>query len=126
MINNQRKLYSNRVSLVIETHGITIVNGTPVEGGSDSVVWSGLGSIRYVRPRIQKSDPGDNVGMFEDPVSVIVYLPVEANPTEEMVVVDVDGVLGEPGLKLRQIRKPANVAGVSVNWELYLGVPTNV
>ena len=62
---------------------------------------------------------------MEDPVSLVCYLPVEAQPDESMLVVDVDGVVGEAGQRYHQSRKPANVGGANVYWELYLGLASN-
>lgn len=122
---NQYRLYTNRVSLVTEDTTTTVVSGTPTISTVETVHWTGKGSIQYVRPRIQKSIADEHAGTMEDPISVVAYLPAEATPDESMLLVDVDGVLGEPGKRYEQSRKPANVGGVSVYWELYLGQGVN-
>jgi hypothetical protein len=104
---------------------MTVVNGTPVLQESWETYWEGIGSIQYLRPRTQRSVPSISAGIAEDPVTVLVYLPFEAMPSEDMRVVDVDGVVGEAGNALRQSRQPANVGGLDVYWEVYLGKPTN-
>jgi len=42
-----------------------------------------------------------------------------------MALVDIEGVTGEANLTYRQSRRPANVGGINVYWELYLGLPSN-
>lgn len=122
---HQYKLFDNSVSLVTETTGMTLVNGTPTEGVTESTYWEGKGSIQYVRPRIQKSIADENMGTMEDPVSLVCYVPIEAEPDESMLVVDVDGVVGPAGQRYPQSRKPANVGGANVYWEMYLGLAVN-
>lgn len=122
---NQYRLYSNLVSLVTETTTTTVVNGTPTSSVVESVQWSGKGSIQYVRPRIQKSIADEHAGTMEDSISAVAYLPYEAMPDESMLLVDTDGVLGDPGQRYEQSRKPANVGGVNVYWEVYLGQGVN-
>lgn len=122
---NQYRLYTNRIALVTETTTTTVVNGTPQTNVTESVHWEGKGSIQYVRPRIQKSIADENAGTMEDPISAVAYIPYEALPNEAMLLVDVDGVLGEPGSRYEQSRVPANVGGVSVYWEVYLGQGVN-
>lgn len=126
LVPNQHKLYSNNIRLVSETVSVTLQNGTPESVVTQTTHWQGLGSIQYVRPRIQKAFGDENGGTIEDPISMIVYVPYEAMPNEGMVMVDVDGALGVPGQSYRQSRRPANVGGLSVYWEMYLGLPSNV
>ena len=125
LIRNQSKLYMNSLRLVSESTVTTLVNGTPETTTTQATHWEGLGSLQYVRPRIQKSMADVNQGTMEDPVSIVCYLPHVAEPTEGMVVVDLDGVLGDANQAYPQSRMPANVGGVSVYWELYLGLPSN-
>lgn len=125
MLGNQSVLYSNNVQLISESTSTVISNGLPKEIVTQSTHWSGLGSIQYVRPRIQKSIADENQGTMEDPVSIVCYLPVDASPSEGMLVVDVDGVIGPAGERYVQSRRPANVGGASVYWELYLGMASN-
>lgn len=125
MSQNQYKLYDNSVSLVTESTSVVLSSGTPVEQVAESTHWSGKGSIQYVRPRIQKSIADEYAGTMEDPVSLVCYLPLEAEPDESMLVVDVDGVVGPAGQRYPQSRKPANVGGAGVYWELYLGLAVN-
>lgn len=122
---NQSKLYSNNLALVTENTTTVVENGTPKTETTTATYWSGKGSVQYVRPRIQKSIADENTGTMEDPVSIVAYLPYEAAPNESMFLVDVDGVIGEAGQRYPQSRKPANVGGVSVFWELYLGLGVN-
>lgn len=126
ILKNQEKLYSNNLRLVSQSMTTTVSNGMPVTNIAETTHWEGLGSIQYVRPRIQKSIASENAGMMEDPVSVVCYLPYEASPTEAMVIVDVDGIIGEAGTNYTQSRAPANVGGANVYWELYIGGPVNV
>lgn len=126
MLKNQSKLYSNNLRLVSQQVSTTVSNGMPVTNIVESTHWEGLGSIQYVRPRIQKSIASENAGMMEDPISVVCYLPIDAYPTDSMVVVDVDGIVGEAGTAYSQSRAPANVGGANVYWELYIGGPVNV
>ena len=136
LFRNQSKLYSNKVRLASETTSTVIATeedeeGNPVSTGTPEVIitlsthWEGLGSIQYVRPRIQKAIAAENQGMVEDPISLVAYLPYEAMPEESMMVVDVDGVVGSAGRAYIQSRKPANVGGLAVYWELYLGLGVN-
>ena len=125
MQKNQYKLYTNSLRLISESTQTTLVNGTPEVVTTESTHWEGLGSLQYVRPRIQKSIADENQGTMEDPVSIVCYLPQEAEPDESMLLVDVDGVIGPSGQKYFQSRKPANVGGVGVYWELYLGLGVN-
>jgi len=122
---NQYKLYDNNVSLVTESTSVSLSSGTPVEETMELLSWSGKGSIQYVRPRIQKSIADENAGIMEDAVSLVCYVPFEAAPDESMLVVDVDGVIGTPGQRYPQSRKPANVGGANIYWELYLGLAVN-
>ena len=123
--DNQSKLYVNDISLVTEATTTTVVSGTPTTSTVESTHWTGKGSIQYVRPRIQKSIASENAGTMEDPISAVAYVPYEAMPTESMVIVDLDGVLGEVGQRYQQSRPPANVGGVNVYWECYLGSSVN-
>lgn len=125
LTQNQSKLYSNRLRLVSESTETVLVNGTPEVVVTQTTHWEGLGSLQYVRPRIQKALADPNQGLMEDPVSVVCYVPYEALPTEGMVLIDLDGVLSDANQAYPQSRKPANVGGVSVYWELYLGLPSN-
>lgn len=136
LTRNQHKLYSNRIRLASESTSTVIVSeddgeGNMVSTGTPEVVitltnhWEGLGSIQYVRPRIQKAIAAENQGMVEDPISLVAYLPYDALPEESMMVVDVDGVVGSAGRAYIQSRKPANVGGLNVYWELYLGLGVN-
>lgn len=125
MLNNQSMLYSNSVQLISESTSIAMSAGLPREVVTQTTHWSGLGSIQYVRPRIQKSIADENQGTMEDPVSIVCYLPFESQPSESMLVVDVDGVIGAAGQRYQQSRRPANVGGASVYWELYLGMASN-
>lgn len=125
LLANQSKLYVNRLRLVSESTVTSVVNGTPQTTTVQTTHWEGLGSLQYVRPRIQKSMADEYGGTMEDPVSVVGYLPIEAAPTEAMMLIDLDGILGSANQAYPQSRKPANVGGVSVYWELYLGLPVN-
>jgi hypothetical protein len=125
LLNNQSKLYYNNLRLVSESTSVSIVNGTPESTVVSTTHWEGKGSLQYVRPRIQKSMADEYQGTMEDPVSVVCYLPYDALPDESMVLVDLDGVLGAPNQTYVQSRKPANVGGVNVYWELYLGLAVN-
>jgi hypothetical protein len=122
---NQYNLYSNRLRLVSESTSVVLVDGTPESVVSQVVHWEGVGSMQYVRPRIQKAFADLNAGLMEDPISIMAFVPFEAMPDEGMILVDVDGAIGVPGLSYRQSRKPANTGGVGVFWELYLGLPSN-
>lgn len=122
---NQHRLYSNNLKLISESAETTVVNGVPRETVTETEHWSGKGSLQYVRPRIQKAIAGEYAGTMEDPISIVCYVPFEAEPNESMTLVDVDGVTGPPGSYLLQSRKPANVGGLSVYWELYLGRVSN-
>lgn len=124
-MQSQSKLYSNRLRLVSESATTTLVDGTPELVVTQTMHWEGLGSLQYVRPRIQKSLADPNQGTLEDPVSVVCYVPYDALPSEGMTLIDLDGVLSDAGQAYPQSRKPANVGGVSVYWELYLGLPSN-
>jgi hypothetical protein len=125
LIRNQSKLYVNNVRLAAETTVTTLVSGTPVVTTSFVTHWEGRGSIQYVRPRIQKAIASENQGMVEDPISLVAYLPYDAMPEESMMVIDLDGTVGEVGRAYIQSRKPANVGGLNVYWELYLGLGVN-
>jgi hypothetical protein len=122
---NQEKLYDNRLRLVSEQTVTTLVSGTPQVTTTQSTHWEGYGSIQYVRLRIQKAFGDENAGTIEDPISVVAYLPYDALPNEGMALVDIEGVTGEANLTYRQSRRPANVGGINVYWELYLGLPSN-
>lgn len=122
---NQSKLYTNRLELVSESTTTVVENGTPKTVTTPASHWSGVGSLQYVRPRIQKSIADENAGTMEDPISIVAYVPFDANPDESMFLVDVDGSLGVPGERYAQSRRPANVGGVGVYWELYLGFGVN-
>lgn len=125
MLNNQYLLFDNQVKLVTKEKTMQLVNGTPSDSVVEAEHWVGAGSIQYVRPRIQKSIADENAGTMEDSVAVVCYVPFEAMPDESMSVVDVDGVLGTPGAYLVQSRVPANVGGLGVYWELYIGEAVN-
>lgn len=125
MLQNQKKLYVNNLRLVTESTTMELVYGTPQQTTTQTTHWEGKGSLQYVRPRIQKAFADEYQGTMEDPVSIVCYLPNEAAPDESMVLIDLDGVLGLPNQAYQQSRKPANVGGVSVYWELYLGLPPN-
>lgn len=125
LIKNQNLLYSNNIKLISKTISISLVAGTPQEVVSETEHWSGKGSIQYVRPRIQKSIADEMAGTMEDPVAIVCYLPYDAMPNEGMSVVDVDGVLGKVDSYLIQSRVPANVGGVNVYWEVYIGEAVN-
>lgn len=118
-------LFDNTVRLVSESTSMTLVNGTPQESVTQTVHWEGQGSIQYVRPRIQKAFADETAGTMEDNITIVCYLPYEAQPTEGMMVVDVDGVAGRVGAYYPQSRAPANVGGLSVYWELYIGAVAN-
>lgn len=126
MLGNQKLLYDNNVKLVSISVSMSLVNGTPSQSTSETEHWSGKGSIQYVRPRIQKSIASETAGMVEDPIAIVCYLPYEAMPDEGMILVDEDGATGIEGVRMKQIQKPANVGGLNVYWELYLGAPVNV
>lgn len=126
MLDNQTLLYDNNVKLISVSVSSGLVNGTPTQTTSETEHWSGKGSIQYVRPRIQKSIASETAGLVEDPIAIVCYLPYESMPTEGMVVVDEDGATGIVGVRMKQIQKPANVGGLNVYWELYLGAPVNV
>ena len=123
---SQKLLYANLVKLITESTTTTVVAGTPSTSVVETILWSGMGSLQYVRPRIQKSIADEHGGTMEDPFSAVAYLPYEAMPDESMLVVDVGGALGSVGERYHQSRRPANVGGVSVYWELYLGLGANV
>lgn len=125
MLNNQSMLYSNQLKLISESTSTVISNGLPTEVVTESVHWSGLGSIQYERPRIQKSIADENQGTMEDPITIVCYVPFDAEPGESMMVVDVDGAIGPANQRYSQSRRPANVGGASVYWEVYLGLPSN-
>jgi hypothetical protein len=135
LIRNQSKLYINRVRLAAETtvtsiemvevDGEMVSTGTPIVTTTFATHWEGKGSIQYVRPRIQKAIASENQGMVEDPISLVAYLPYDAMPEESMMVIDLDGTVGDPGRAYIQSRKPANVGGLNVYWELYLGLGVN-
>jgi len=125
MANNQYLLFDNQVKLVSKERTTGLVNGTPTDTVVETEHWVGPGSIQYVRPRIQKSIADENAGTMEDPVAVVCYVPYEAMPDESMTVVDVDGALGVEGAYLVQSRVPANVGGLNVYWELYIGEAVN-
>ena len=122
---NQFQLYDNNVRLVSESTSMSIVNGTPQEVTTQTVHWEGKGSIQYVRPRIQKAVASETGGTMEDNITIVCYVPHDALPSEGMKVVDVDGVAGNPGSVYSQSRAPANVGGLSVYWELYIGATAN-
>lgn len=135
LIRNQSKLYMNNVRLLSEQTVTSLVTeeeeyetystGTPIVTTTLATHWEGKGSIQYVRPRIQKAIASENQGMVEDPISLVAYLPYEAKPEESMMVIDIDGVVGAAGRAYLQSRKPANVGGLNVYWELYLGLGVN-
>ena len=125
MQQNQHKLYVNRLRLVNELTETVLINGTPSIQVTQTTHWEGRGSLQYVRPRIQKAFANEYQGTMEDPVSVVCYLPNEALPDESMVLIDLDGILGTTNQAYQQSRKPANVGGLSVYWELYLGLSAN-
>lgn len=125
LLHNQSKLYVNQLQLMTESSSTTLINGTPETTVTQTQHWAGYGSIQYVRPRIQKSVADEYGGTMEDPISLVAYVPYEAMPTEGMVVIDVDGVIDGAGKGYRQSRKPANVGGADVYWEVYLGLEAN-
>lgn len=135
LLRNQSRLYFNRVRLVseqtvtsmemVEVDGVMVSSGTPITTTTLVTHWEGMGSIQYVRPRIQKAIASENQGMVEDPISLVAYLPYEASPEDSMTVIDIDGTVGQPGRAYAQSRKPANVGGLNVYWELYLGLGVN-
>lgn len=122
---HQGSLYTNTVKLVSEETSMTLVDGTPQEDVTQTVHWEGKGSIQYVRPRIQKAIADEHAGTMEDNITIVCYLPYNAAPTEGMMVVDVDGVAGKAGAYYPQSRAPANVGGLNVYWELYIGATVN-
>jgi hypothetical protein len=136
LMRNQSRLYFNRVRLASEQtitsiemvddgEGNLVSSGTPIVTVTFSTHWEGKGSIQYVRPRIQKAIASENQGMVEDPISLVAYLPYDSFPEDSMMVIDIDGVVGSPGRAYAQSRKPANVGGLNVYWELYLGLGVN-
>ncbi len=125
LIRGSTLLMSDQVELVTIATVRVLVDGTPQETPTPTTVWTGLGSIQYNRPRIQKPFADFNAEQWEDPITAVVYLPNDAAPTKEMFVKDVDGRLGTVNALYPQSRKPANVGGVGVYFELYLGGASN-
>jgi hypothetical protein len=125
LLRNQSRLYSNRVQLAREETISEVEDGTPVVTTTLVPHWTGMGSIQYVRPRIQKAIASENQGMMEDPISLVAYVPYDAQPDDSMMIIDVDGVVGTAGRSYIQSRKPANVGGLNVYWEIYLGLGVN-
>jgi hypothetical protein len=126
LLANQSLLFENEIRLVSESVVTLLVQGTPELVTTEVVHWVGLGSVQYIRPRIQKPLASENSGIYDDPIAGVVYVPYDAAPNESMIVIDVDGAFGSPGGRYRQSRKPANVGGLDVYWECYVGAPSNV
>jgi hypothetical protein len=136
LLRNQYKLFFNQLKLISEQtvtsmemiddgEGNMVSSGTPIITKTFVTHWEGKGSIQYVRPRIQKAIASENQGTIEDAISLVAYIPYESSPIESMMLIDVDGAAGNPGRAYAQTRRPANVGGLDVYWELYLGLGAN-
>jgi hypothetical protein len=125
LLSKQNLLYRNQIRLISESTETQVIYGTPEDVTVEAVHWAGYGSIQYRRMVGQNPRMMDSAGTYEYPITVVCYVPYDARPNEGMVLVDVDGVLGQVNGHYRQVRAPANVGGADVNWEIYLAVPVN-
>jgi len=125
MVKYGSQLLTNRIQLVSRVESTQLVNGTPTRSTTDAVHWEGNASLQFVRPTGNNFVIREDTGTIEDNVSFIAYVPFESNPDEGLMLVDLDGILGREGAYYRQMRRPANVGGVSAYFELYLGFGPN-